>query len=81
MKWKLINTAPKDGTRILLYLPKHDVVVSGMWDLIPGETLDGYKLYEDFYDWCIDDDLYIMDDPSEYPTQWMEMPELLEEII
>jgi hypothetical protein len=72
--WMPIKTAPKDGTRILLYLTKHDVVVSGGWNTISGERDGPHVYYNDFEDWCIDNDLYLMDDPSEYPTLWCEFP-------
>jgi len=74
--WKSIDTAPRDGTRILLWLSKHDIAVSGLWELHDAETLDGHELYDSFYDWFIDNDLYIMDDPSEYPSHWMPLPEI-----
>ena len=73
--WKPIESAPKDGTRILLWLPKYDVVVSGCWAEIPGEHDGPHTFYEAFDDWCIDNDLYIMDDPPDcYPTHWLDCP-------
>lgn len=74
MVWKPIKSAPKDGTRVLLFLPKHNVAISGAWLTINGERDGAHVFYEAFEDWCIDEDIFIMDDPSEYPTHWCEFP-------
>ena len=69
--WKPIETAPKDR-RILMWFPQFDVVISGCWDTIPGERDGPHIYYEDFDDWCVDNDYIILDDPSIYPTHWAE---------
>lgn len=73
-EWRTIKTAPKDGSWVLLWLPKNNVAISGCWDEVPGETCDGHLLYPAFDDWLIDEDLIILDDPDWYPTHWMALP-------
>jgi hypothetical protein len=59
MKWKPIETAPKDGTEILLYLPKVNNVISGNWSSNSGCWIDC---------WCAkkDSDCYL-------PSHWAEL--------
>jgi hypothetical protein len=74
-EWQPIDTAPKDGTRIILWLPVEDVAISGFWEWVEPERIDGHQLYSGFYDWFVDNDYVIFD--SEYrPTHWMPMPKV-----
>jgi len=76
MKWQKIDSAPKDETRLLLWLPKHDLAISGAWVYFDPELSEGYMLYPGFYGWAIDEDVFIMDDPDEEPSHWMLLPEV-----
>lgn len=72
MKWQPIETAPKDGMRVLLYDPKCDVAISGLWHDDPGKnTPDGYEPAWSW--WVADDDLLLWDDGTA-PTHWMPLP-------
>jgi len=73
MNWQPIETAPKDGTAILLFFPSQDVVIRGCWAW-QGEG-DWESGIQDFQDWGTDDDLVINDDPYNGPTHWMPLPE------
>ena len=66
MKWQPIETAPEDGTEVLVYVwvsldQKHDMAVAawrkGMWDILPIES-KGKKRWREFHD----------------PTHWMPLP-------
>jgi hypothetical protein len=59
MKWKPIETAPKDGTEILLYLPKVNNVISGKWSIQSICWIDC---------WCSG-----MDHESYRPSHWAEL--------
>ena len=59
-KWQPIETAPKDGTWILLY-DEQDVIEVGWWesfDCPGGGAMIG---------WCVD--------RVTHPTHWMPLPE------
>jgi len=62
--WQPIATAPKDGTWGLLYFPRFDVTIGGMWlEYIEGEPENPT------WSWCgwsVDE---IIDDRD--PTHWM----------
>jgi len=65
-EWQPIETAPKDGTRILLYQREGDgmddnrTVAEGAWgEWLPGE-----------YEWCM-----VQQDAWTAPTHWMPLPE------
>ena len=67
--WQLIETAPKDGTRILIAMPRDDGPVCeawwaqdyeggpGYWSTPPSCTGRGYTILPD------------------YPTHWQPLPE------
>jgi hypothetical protein len=60
MKWHPIATAPRDGTRVLIFSPSHGVcssyLVYGYWQNLP----------------C----LFMQDEPTAAdPTHWMPLPE------
>ena len=70
MEWQPIETAPKDGTRILVNF--HGRVKEVFWDDPYGENMT-------FAIWCVDDDKH-----GPYPlrgysegddTHWMPLPE------
>lgn len=72
MEWQPIETAPKDGTYVLLYFPHRNLVIGGLWEY-QGEG-DWEMGIEDWQDWCTDDDVVIQEDPSYAPTHWMSIP-------
>jgi len=73
-EWQPIETAPKDGTYIILYQPKtlttYDVIKIGAWvnGLYKDETKKGWLV--SFYcdDYCDNYGLFIK------PTHWMPIP-------
>ena len=82
--WQPIETAPKDGTRVLLY--RHVLFVDGRW--IDSQQI-GYwddpdiedpdeALFSDKAFWCLDDlrtGLPILLSESDAPTHWMPLPD------
>lgn len=68
--WHPIKTAPKDGTRLILWVPGHDIAVSGSWQFFTGEYEGPHCFYPGFYDWAFDNDVYINDDEKDKPTYW-----------
>jgi hypothetical protein len=72
-EWQPIETAPKDGTWILLYCSQQKVAISGMWHVEPDLfTPDVHE--PGWSDWVSDND-YIMWDSGYSPTHWMPLPE------
>ena len=71
-EWQPIETAPRDGTPILLYFPHRDLVIRGSYEW-QGEG-DWEMDIPDWMDWTTDDDVVIQEDPSYAPTQWMPLP-------
>lgn len=71
-EWLPIETAPKDGTDVLLYFPHIDACIRGRWDW-QGEG-DWESGIADWKDWCVDNDFVIMEDLSYCPTHWMPLP-------
>ncbi len=68
--WHPIDTAPRDGTRVLLWDDKRDIAVSGVWWYEPTmNTPNGYE--PGWEGWSCDEDLIIWDDPDDQPTHWM----------
>jgi hypothetical protein len=70
-EWQPIETAPKNGTRLLLWDAKRSVAVSGHWHNDPG--MDNPSAYEPPWQWWVSDDELIMWDggPDDKPTHWM----------
>lgn len=64
MDWQTIDTAPKDGTEILLYYDQEGFMgcVQGWWFSSPKEINDGWE-----FEWGF------IGDPG--PTHWMPLPE------
>jgi len=71
--WNDIETAPRDGTWILLFFPHADLVIRGCWEF-QGEA-DWESGIEDWQDWCTDNDVVLQEDPSYAPTHWMPLIE------
>ena len=67
--WQPIETAPKDGTALLLYFPHIDLVIRGSWEW-QGEG-DWESSVSDWQDWTTDRDVVLQEDPSYAPTLWM----------
>lgn len=71
--WQPIDTAPKDGTGVLLWDAKRNVVVSGCWHVQPtSDTPNGYD--PGWAWWAADDDVIVWDDDTG-PSHWMPLPE------
>lgn len=70
--WMPIESAPKDGSAILLYFPHRDLVIRGSWDW-QGEG-DWESGTQDWCDWNTDDDVVLQEDPTYAPTRWMPLP-------
>lgn len=84
MEWQPIETAPKDGTRILGWLPDLDIQwePSGYLDLsmtpayiyIPGAAIIAWKTWHER--WELDPAEDRENGPDEQtPTHWMPLPE------
>lgn len=67
-EWETMDTAPQDGTRILLWDKRRDVVVSGCWHVEP-EVNDPRSYEPGWAWWCADDDLIVWDDDTG-PDLW-----------
>lgn len=65
-KWQPIETAPKDGTSILLYYPDSGVI-EGMWYERYGGRWSVVSIDQHGCGCCYDD--------SDRPTAWMAIPE------
>jgi hypothetical protein len=69
--WQPIETAPKDGTRILFWDAKREVAISGRWHDDPGRD-DPNGFEPPWAWWCADDDLILWDGGREdVPSHWM----------
>lgn len=72
IKWLPINTAPKDGTKILLYIPEAEGVKVKM-----GYWLDYYEVRygkkRDFSRWYYEMALF---ETQSDPTHWMPVPKV-----
>lgn len=68
--WQPIETAPKDGTRVLLWDGAREVAVSGCWHHEP--TIDTPSGYEPGWAWwTADHDVIVWDDgPDDGPIMW-----------
>ena len=78
MEWQPIETAPKDGTRIILYFPRTDIVIGGSWQEVrDGDWESGYHYW---FEWKVDDKLFFMEDDPDWwnPTHWMPLMPLPE---
>ena len=62
MNWQPIETAPKDGTKILIY-DVHALICVCSWEAVPFYGTD------DDFGWVSDES-----DAEIYPTHWMPLP-------
>jgi hypothetical protein len=71
--WRPIDTAPRDGTRIVLYLPDWPACPIARWEMIPGMDGDSLWVLDDETGGCHDDGMLWPDDDGE-PTHWTVIP-------
>lgn len=71
--WPTMDSAPKDGTRILIYDSIRDVVVSGIWHNEP--TIDTPNAYEPGWSfWAADNDTLVWEHDDLPHMRWHPMP-------
>lgn len=74
--WRPIETAPRDGTRILLWDSTKNLAVSGFWNTDPG--IDTPNGYEPAWAWWVSNEDLVMWDggPDDAPSYWqpLELP-------
>jgi hypothetical protein len=74
-EWRPIESAPRDGTAILLWDASKNVVVSGCWHNEPehDSPINGY---EPGWAWWVSDEDTVMWDggPDDIPTHWLPLP-------
>lgn len=70
-EWQPIETAPKDGTRLLLWDPGREVAVSGYWHDEPEVSTP--TVWEPGWAWWVSDSDVLMWDsgPHDAPSHWM----------
>lgn len=72
-EWHPIETAPKDGTRVMIFVPEFD---PQQYVAEYGSTADLPKDHEDYWEgWCFSDEILInhcKEEPE--PTHWMHLP-------
>jgi hypothetical protein len=80
-QWRSIETAPKDGTDVLLFFPHRDPTVQvqiGSYDV--GERIQNGKMISRFEGWNVGAFSWPSlrpgtKDANEDPTHWMPLPE------
>jgi len=71
-QWQPIETAPKDGTEIILWFPFKDIAINGLYgEVSEGDWETGYRKW---MEWLVADELWFQEDPSQAPTHWMPLP-------
>jgi len=71
MSWRPIETAPRDGSRLLLWHPTLNLAISGCWHSEP-ERNDPSGYAPAWAWWVSDADLIIWDSgPEDVPSHWM----------
>jgi hypothetical protein len=71
--WKPIDTAPQDGTWILMWDSQRELAVSGCWHTEPAMNNPESGYEPGWSWWSADDDVLIWDGDKE-PTHWMPLP-------
>ena len=74
-KWQPIETAPKDGTKVLLLFPQQDdLIISGLFDKFEeGDFETGYITWSQ---WAVDHDFFMIEDlETDSPAFWMPLPQ------
>lgn len=76
-KWRPIETAPKDGTRILVYVPDSENVLSVYWDGEFDFRCDDNGKTEYSGAWTDDAvESFAYEEKASYnPTYWMPLPQ------
>ena len=71
-RWHPIETAPRDGTEVILWFPHKNIAINGYY----GETSDGdwESGYRTWMEWLVADELWFQEDPSQAPSHWMPLP-------
>lgn len=73
--WRSMESAPKDGTQILLWDERRKLAISGFYHRDPGQNNpNGYE--PPWEAWLSDDDLVMWDDDQADITKWMPIPPL-----
>lgn len=80
MQWQPIKTAPKDGTRILLFWPSFDRWIDvGWWKknlrLVEIGEIDGIPVSAGYFSNSTEWDDYEMAKVGNEPTHWMPLPD------
>lgn len=70
-QWQPIETAPMDGTYILLNF-NDKACIGGAYVWLSNDGFNGETI--DYPAWTTDDDLIIVEDPYSWPTHWMPLP-------
>lgn len=76
MEWKTIETAPKDGTKVLLAIPGYKHPQIGYW--VDSEERRYGILVRHAQHWTWDGNLFvgILGDKKREPSHWMPLPSL-----
>lgn len=71
-QWQPIETAPKDGTEVILWFPFKDIAINGHYgEVSEGDWETGNRTW---MEWLVADELWFQEDPSQAPTHWMPLP-------
>ena len=71
-QWQPIETAPKDGTEVILWVPFKGIAINGHYgEVSDGDWESGYRTW---MEWLIADELWFQEDPSQAPSHWMPLP-------
>ena len=64
-KWMTIDSAPKDGTRVLVWSPGLEQVFLAEWT----------EIFDDAGQWMPEyAEVPMLDEPEDHPTHWMPLP-------
>lgn len=71
-QWQPIETAPKDGTEVILWFPFKGIAINGLYgEVSEGDWETGNRTW---MEWLVADELWFQEDPSQAPTHWMPLP-------